>query len=171
MGLDCFSKTYTIHDREIKLEVWDTAGIERFATLSASYYHGASAAILCYSSIDRDSFNTLSQHLLETIMHAKTIKVFLCSTKSDCRQTHDAITDADIMQFEDQCDAALTDSFRTSAKEDGEGVADMFYAVAEALVSEDLNKFRPKEPEQYMKAGQEQEGFKLHKKKSGGCCL
>ena len=148
-----------------QLEVWDTAGIERFATLSASYYHNAAAAILCYSSVNRDSFNALPQHLLETIMHTKTVKIFLCSTKNDEKATHDAITDSDVAQFEVQCDAALSASFVTSSR-DGTGVADMFHTIAEMLVSEDINKFRPKPPpEQYGDPA-----FKLDTKKSRGCC-
>lgn len=118
----------------LQLELWDTAGIERFATLSASYFHNAAAAIICYSSADRNSFNMLSQHLLEIVMHSKTARVFLCATKVDL-SIHDGITDSDVEAFREQCDTAVAKVFYTSSK-NGDGLVEMFNDIAETLVSE-----------------------------------
>ena len=44
-------------DRAIcKLEIWETAGQERFSTITASYFRGAQGAILVYDFSKRDSF-------------------------------------------------------------------------------------------------------------------
>ena len=38
------------------LGIWDTAGAERFESLSRVYYHGAGAAVICYDPTDALSF-------------------------------------------------------------------------------------------------------------------
>ena len=127
----------------IQLELWDTAGIERFATLSASYFQSASAAILCYAIDDRDSFNMISQHLLEIIMHSDTAKVFLCGSKKDLIQ-HDEgeVTPTDVEDFKLQCDRVLSGFYRVSCKT-GENVREMFDDIAFILSREAKLKFDP----------------------------
>ena len=42
------------------MSLWDTAGAERFRTLTASYYRGVHAYILVYDVSDRNSFQSLA---------------------------------------------------------------------------------------------------------------
>merc|ERR1712032_836716 len=42
---------------QIKLQIWDTAGDERFRAITSSYYRGAQGIIIVYSVADRGSFN------------------------------------------------------------------------------------------------------------------
>lgn len=46
IGFDHKSKVITVFDTKVKLSLWDTAGSERFRTLTASYYRAAQGAIL-----------------------------------------------------------------------------------------------------------------------------
>jgi small GTP-binding protein len=123
------------------LELWDTAGIERFATLSSSYFQNASAALLCYSHVDRESFNMLSQHILEIIMHSSTAKIFLCGNKLDLEE-EDEIIESDVEAFSEQCDAVLSGTFTVSCKT-GNGLHDMFVTIATMLQEEAAQKFDP----------------------------
>lgn len=45
--------------KRIKLQLWDTAGTERFRSVSRSYYRGAAGAILVYDLSSMTSFNAL----------------------------------------------------------------------------------------------------------------
>ena len=49
--------------KRIKLQLWDTAGTERFRSVSRSYYRGAAGAILVYDIASRQSFTSLSTFL------------------------------------------------------------------------------------------------------------
>ncbi|AEO69936.1 uncharacterized protein THITE_2120693 [Thermothielavioides terrestris NRRL 8126] len=49
--------------KRIKLQLWDTAGTERFRSVSRSYYRGAAGAILIYDITSRASFNSLQPFL------------------------------------------------------------------------------------------------------------
>ncbi|KAL2211619.1 ras-domain-containing protein [Sarocladium strictum] len=49
--------------KRIKLQLWDTAGTERFRSVSRSYYRGAAGAILVYDVTSRRSFNNIQPFL------------------------------------------------------------------------------------------------------------
>lgn len=51
--------------RRIKLQLWDTAGTERFRSVSRSYYRGAAGAILVYDVASITSFNALPTFLMD----------------------------------------------------------------------------------------------------------
>jgi small GTP-binding protein len=50
-------KEIEVRGTPMKLEIWDTAGQEKFRSLVRNYYNGSKAAILVYDITDRDSFN------------------------------------------------------------------------------------------------------------------
>ncbi|KJZ76129.1 hypothetical protein HIM_04585 [Hirsutella minnesotensis 3608] len=49
--------------KRIKLQLWDTAGTERFRSVSRSYYRGAAGAILVYDLTSHASFRALQPFL------------------------------------------------------------------------------------------------------------
>lgn len=60
IGFDHKSKTITVCNQSVKLSLWDTAGSERFRTLTASYYRDAHGAVLVYDITNRESFEKLN---------------------------------------------------------------------------------------------------------------
>jgi Ras-related protein Rab-2A len=54
-----------LNERNIKLQIWDTAGQENFRSITRSYYRSAIGALLVYDISRRDSFEHLSQWLDE----------------------------------------------------------------------------------------------------------
>ncbi|KAK7954853.1 hypothetical protein PG996_015656 [Apiospora saccharicola] len=56
IGIDFKSKHLAVRGKAYKLNVFDTAGQERFRTLSTSYYRGAHGVILVYDISSRASF-------------------------------------------------------------------------------------------------------------------
>jgi GTPase SAR1 family protein len=74
--------------------------MERIASVTSSYYKFAEAAILVFAGDNRDSFNLLSQHLLEVISFAENAKIFLCCNKIDLtKHASSQVTDAEIDMF------------------------------------------------------------------------
>eukprot|EP00292_Cryptomonas_paramecium_P022923 CAMPEP_0113709856 /NCGR_PEP_ID=MMETSP0038_2-20120614/29817_1 /TAXON_ID=2898 /ORGANISM="Cryptomonas paramecium" /LENGTH=188 /DNA_ID=CAMNT_0000635815 /DNA_START=46 /DNA_END=608 /DNA_ORIENTATION=+ /assembly_acc=CAM_ASM_000170 len=69
VGAAFLTQTLHVEGRTLKLEIWDTAGQEKFAALAPLYYHGAHIAILAYDIVEPSSFkkaqfwvNELQQH-------------------------------------------------------------------------------------------------------------
>lgn len=53
MGVDFEMKNVVVSGQRIRVQVWDTAGQEKYHTLTRSYYNQADAIILIYSVTDR----------------------------------------------------------------------------------------------------------------------
>ncbi|XP_076339362.1 RAS oncogene family member RabX6 isoform X1 [Tachypleus tridentatus] len=133
LGLDHFYKIYRVCGRDVKLQLWDTGGMERVASVTSSYYKFAEAAILVFSFDNPDTFNILSQHLLDIVTYAESAKIFLCGNKIDLKHQM-YVTDVDIDAFCEQCHNLISGVFKTSCKT-GEGVEEMFADIARQLVS------------------------------------
>eukprot|EP01119_Soliformovum_irregulare_P025675 TRINITY_DN9580_c0_g1_i1.p1 TRINITY_DN9580_c0_g1~~TRINITY_DN9580_c0_g1_i1.p1 ORF type:complete len:229 (-),score=56.15 TRINITY_DN9580_c0_g1_i1:26-712(-) len=56
IGASFLTKQMVIKDTPIKLEIWDTAGSERYYSLAPMYYRGAVAAIIVYDVTSQESF-------------------------------------------------------------------------------------------------------------------
>ena len=56
IGVDFMMKTIDIDGKQIKLQIWDTAGMERYKQVTTSYYRGAQAAIVVFDLTNKASF-------------------------------------------------------------------------------------------------------------------
>jgi GTPase SAR1 family protein len=66
------------------MQLWDTAGTERFRSVSRSYYRGAAGAILVYDIASRTSFNALPTFLNDArALASPNLTVILAGNKAD----------------------------------------------------------------------------------------
>ena len=72
--------------------------MERVCSITSSYYKFAEAAILMFAVDNLDSFNILSQHLLDVVTYAENAKIFLCANKHDLT-SQILVSDADMELF------------------------------------------------------------------------
>lgn len=80
--------------KRIKLQLWDTAGTERFRSVSRSYYRGAAGAILIYDVSSYASFASLPTFLMDArALASPNLTVLLAGNKSDLA---DATTNSDL---------------------------------------------------------------------------
>lgn len=133
LGLDHFNKEYNVRGKDIRLQLWDTGGMERVASITSSYYKFAEAAILVFALDNAASFHILSQHLLDIVTYAENAKIFLCGNKSDLEGQTPQVTEADMENFCEQCHNLISATYKTSCKT-GEGVNEMFDDIAQHLV-------------------------------------
>jgi len=54
------SKIVSVNNENVKLQIWDTAGQEKFRTLVPMYFRGAKVAILTFSVCDAETCNEVS---------------------------------------------------------------------------------------------------------------
>ncbi|XP_074110719.1 RAS oncogene family member RabX6 [Cotesia typhae] len=139
LGLDNIDKDYIVDDRRIKLQLWDTGGMERVASVTSSYYKFAEAAILVFALDNATSFHLLSQHLLDIVTYAENAKIFLCGNKNDIETNDPLVTDTEMEQFCEQCHNLISATYKTSCKT-GEGINEMFEDIAQHLVEANRSK-------------------------------
>ncbi len=84
IGVEFGARLVTIGGKQIKLQIWDTAGQESFRSITRSYYRGATGALLVYDISRRDTFNHLTRWLEEARQHANPkMVIMLIGNKSD----------------------------------------------------------------------------------------
>ena len=65
IGADFLSKQMMIDDRIVTLQIWDTAGPERFQSLGIVFYRGADACAFVFDVNNKKSFDKLESWKLE----------------------------------------------------------------------------------------------------------
>ena len=65
IGVDFKTKQIELEDRLIKMQIWDTAGHEKFRTITTSYYKSAHAIIILYDITQKSSFDHIRNWLTE----------------------------------------------------------------------------------------------------------
>ena len=60
IGVDYKLKNVQLDDgRTVKLQIWDTAGQDRFRSIAKNYYKGANGIVVVFSVIDKESFKNV----------------------------------------------------------------------------------------------------------------
>ncbi|KAL7711948.1 GTP-binding protein ypt2 [Entamoeba marina] len=65
IGVDFKIKKLEVDGKKLKIQIWDTAGQEKFHTITQSYYRGSHAIIVVYDCTDRKTFESSKQWLAE----------------------------------------------------------------------------------------------------------
>lgn len=61
IGVDFVVKQIKHENFDIKLQIWDTAGQEKYKRITTSYYRGAKGAFIVFDLTDSESFNSLKK--------------------------------------------------------------------------------------------------------------
>lgn len=84
IGIDFKMKKLAVRGKAYRLNIFDTAGQERFRTLSTSYYRGAHGVILVYDITSRKSFLGMDKWIDEARSNASPDAVlYLVGSKLD----------------------------------------------------------------------------------------
>ena len=67
IGLDFQSKNVTIHDQDVRLILYDTAGQEKFRSLIPMYIRDAQIILLIYDIANRESFDSIPKWIQEVL--------------------------------------------------------------------------------------------------------
>ncbi|KAI1827556.1 ras family-domain-containing protein [Xylaria intraflava] len=84
IGIDFKTKKLAVRGKSYKLNIFDTAGQERFRTLSTSYYRGAHGVILVYDISNKKSFASMEKWFDEARSNANPeAALYLVGSKLD----------------------------------------------------------------------------------------
>lgn len=94
VGIDFFSKTLYLDDRTVRLQIWDSAGQERFRSLTPCYIRDSSVAVVVYDVASRASFANASRWI-EDVREARgtDVLIVLCGNKTDLVDKRQVSTD------------------------------------------------------------------------------
>jgi small GTP-binding protein len=85
IGVDFRFKTIEARSRKVKLQIWDTAGQEKFRAISNTYYRGSDAILMVYDITDASSREDLDSYWASQIAeHCPEVPyILLVGNKSD----------------------------------------------------------------------------------------
>ncbi|MHA2296677.1 MAG: GTP-binding protein [Candidatus Hodarchaeales archaeon] len=87
IGADFAVKKLDLDGREVKFQIWDLAGQERFNTVRSLYYSGSHGALLVFDVTRSDSFRNVVKWIEEFRKHVKKegVPLILIGNKIDIR--------------------------------------------------------------------------------------
>ena len=87
LGIDFESKNINIDNKTINLQIWDTAGQEKYKVLSKNYYNNSNAFIIVYDITNLESFESVMNWIDQIKENApENVKSILLGNKSDLEE-------------------------------------------------------------------------------------
>ena len=88
IGLDYRLKSMVLKNgKNIKLQIWDTAGKDRFRAITKNYYKGANGIILIYDVTNPKTYDNVKNWVTQIREEASpNVVVYLCGNKIDMKE-------------------------------------------------------------------------------------
>ena len=84
IGVELSTKNYTFDNNEVKVQIWDTAGQEKYRSITSSYYKGAHGCLLVYDITRKVTFENINKWLAEIKLSSNNeINMVLIGNKCD----------------------------------------------------------------------------------------
>ena len=157
LGANYSQKKITLHKQKIRMDLWDTAGQEKYRAIGRHFYKESYIVCLVYDITNRDSFEKLkSVWFPELKEYGEKLKILaLVGNKLD-KYLDEDVNDEEAKKFAEEINAFFT---KTSAME-GTNIEDLFNTLAEKYLTDIAGLIIEKEKIQIKK-----EDIKKNKKK------
>ena len=135
IGVEFSTKTYTYQDKDYSLQIFDTAGEERFRCITQSYYHLGEGAFIIFDLTNKDTLESVKIWLkdIEESNNNNT-KLIILGNKNDLKEEH-KIPDDEINDFLSEFNIKF---FKVSAK-DGSNIEEAIYQMIDLLVNDSID--------------------------------
>ena len=175
VGVDFQIKILKMNDgRIVKLQIWDTAGQDRYKVMTKSYYRNAKACLIVYDITRRETFDnvkTWADQYMQSNASGMKSAIILGNKKDLNDQRQIKKSEGENLSNEIGCEFQ-----EVSAKEASDEINELFVNLAETLLREEdeknskkvngTNKEQSNENKQAIKL----ERKSIEPKKNSGCC-
>lgn len=135
-GASYASKTLHFDDYEtsLKVEIWDTAGQEKYRSLTKIFYKDATAAILVYDITRKDSFDEIKNYWYKQLLECapSDIVIGLAGNKADMFD-REQVNEDEAKAFAKEIKAI----FKPTSAMTAIGIDDLFNAVGKKIIDPD----------------------------------
>jgi small GTP-binding protein len=130
IGVDFKSYTLQVDGESVKLQIWDTAGQDRFRSVAKTYFRNAVGAILMFDLTNRQSFDELNIWINDlNTLAAPNAHIILIGNKLDLEEDRQ-IVESEAQGFAQRYNLVY---FETSAKK-GDNVAEAFVRLGTEIL-------------------------------------
>ena len=135
IGVDFKVKLITVNDKKVKLQIWDSAGQERFRNITASYYRNCSAIIIVFDITNHDSYDKVSDWIEEVRRFVPNAPLLLVGNKCDLEEKRQVSYDEGMALAEKMGLLYIETSAKTA-----HNIEETFVQMSKKLIAESLNK-------------------------------
>ncbi|EWM29666.1 ras-related protein rab-5b [Nannochloropsis gaditana] len=129
IGASFMSKVIELDGQTVKVQIWDTAGQEKYKSLAPMYYRGAAAAIVVYDITRRESFGTLQRWVSELQEKGpRDLRIMVAGNKKDLEGDRQVAAE----EAEAYAESIGARYMETSAKDDM-AVQDLFLSLCQQV--------------------------------------
>ena len=157
IGIDFKVRMIEVNGIQYRLQLWDTAGQERFKSITQSYYRGVNVVFICFSLINKNTFNNVSAYVreLEDMGNTKCVRILVGTflDLTDIDQEHlnvrqmDSHREVSTEEAEEFAGKHGMDYVEISSKT-GEGINNLFVSAVQqlqkAVIKGDINLGGPR---------------------------
>ena len=161
VGVDFKAKYISIENKTIKIQLWDTAGQEKFRNITSSYYRGTHGCVVVFDVNDLLTFEKINFWLNELKNEKQQPEIIIFGNKTDLNQ--ERVTQEMIDNFVKQ--NGNIKIMYGSAKT-GEGIEGLFQQLIESIYHNKDIMSRMRTTTNTM----QMEDVNVANQKQGGCC-
>jgi small GTP-binding protein len=144
IGVDYKSVCFDRRGELVKLQLWDTAGQDRFSSIINSFFRGVHSCLLVFALDDEESFENITNWVKKVHRHgSEDMKFVLVGNKRDLVERNPGLRQVSTEAAQNLAQSLGCEYLETSAKED-DNVALAFAkltekAIERKLASADIN--------------------------------
>eukprot|EP00483_Globobulimina_turgida_P002543 UN02547 len=130
VGAAFTTKVINVNNRQIKFDIWDTAGQEKYRSMTPLYYRGAYAAIIVYDISDKETYFGAQSWINEIRqIEGDKIKIALVGNKLDLQDPYRKV------DTKSANDYASTNNFifRETSALTGIGIKELFHQIGRSI--------------------------------------
>ncbi len=161
IGLDYRVKTMTLKNKKnIKLQIWDTAGQDRFRAITKNYYKGANGIILIYDVTNLQTYENVKNWITQIREETNpNVVIYLAGNKIDIPEEERVVKTEEGKEIANEYKL----QFKETSAKDGINVNEVFQELVEKIdeVNSKLEVSKP-EPKNIL--------YSPGKKKKSSCC-
>ena len=138
VGVEFGTKNILINNKKIKIQIWDTAGEERYRSITSAYYKGAKGAFIVYDITRKSTFDNIDKWISDLKLNGdQNICIVILGNKSDLDDKREISKEEGIKKSEMYKTAFL----ETSALS-GDNIGKAFDEIIEQIVQSNKNFFQ-----------------------------
>lgn len=141
LGMDLKTKNMLISQKQIKLNIWDTAGQEKFRSMSSMHYKGTDLVICVFDLTDRKSFDSIINDWLDEIgiyCDSRKTKILLLGNKSDYGQI--LVKNEEVLRNLKNLDRVYLNNLKNPENQRGDPMDDAFdFVYSEVSAKNGIN--------------------------------
>ena len=134
IGVDFVTMYYNKKYHQLKAYIWDTAGQEKFQSITEVYYRDLTAALIFYDITNRESYNNIDNWINRLKQHNNNVLIYIIGTKSDLELNRE-IFEEDLKKYKNDNIILYECSSKTNYNIDN-----LFESIIDSIYTKILNK-------------------------------